>query len=161
MLELIALFHSKIDTRRFQKTREDSTPRQRTRGYQAPPAGRPAPRPTYQPPHCNIGSPPPPRLHLRCSLSRFDPRAHVGRSSLYISSPAPLLKASSHLRRQKPKSSLELHHILGHSQLGQVQRKASRLRLYSRSCQERGLVQSLYHSLFCISITFICQLQLL
>ena len=32
---------------------------------------------------CYVGSPPPPRLHLRHSISWFDPRVHDGRSSLY------------------------------------------------------------------------------
>ena len=66
-----------------------------------PPVGHPAPRATRQPPLPYVGSPPPLRLHLRRSLSRFDPRAHIGRFGLYISAPAPL-KASSHLIRQKP-----------------------------------------------------------
>ena len=59
----------------------------------APPTGRLAPGAHCQPPCCNVGSPPPPRLHLRRPLSRFDPRAHVGRSGLYISAPAPLRMA--------------------------------------------------------------------
>jgi hypothetical protein len=33
------------------------------------------------------------RLHPRCSLSRFDPRAHVGPSRLYKKTPAPLPEA--------------------------------------------------------------------
>ena len=41
MLELIALIRSETDTRRFQKTREDSTPRQSPRGYQVGLAARP------------------------------------------------------------------------------------------------------------------------
>ena len=56
----------------------------------------PAPGPTYQPPCHNVGSPPPPRLHLRRSLSRFDSRAHVGRSGLYIPAYTPL-QGMSHL----------------------------------------------------------------
>ena len=63
--------------------------------------GRLAPGPTYQPPRRNVGSPPPPRLHLHRPLSRFDPRAHVGRFGLYKPALAPP-EASSHLRRQKP-----------------------------------------------------------
>ena len=59
-------------------------------GRLAPPVGRPAPRPVYQHLRCNVGSPPPPMLHLRRSLSQFDPRAHDGRSSLYMSAPTPL-----------------------------------------------------------------------
>ena len=57
---------------------------------QAPPAGRPASRAHRHPSRRNVGSPSPPRLQLHRPLSRFDPRAHVGRSSLYISAPAPL-----------------------------------------------------------------------
>ena len=34
-------------------------------------------------PPLNVGSPLPPRLHLRRPLSQFDPRAHVGRCGLY------------------------------------------------------------------------------
>ena len=57
-------------------------------------AGRPhleATRPVGPPmlaSHCYVGSPPPPRLHLRYPLSQFDPRAHVGRFGLYILAPA-------------------------------------------------------------------------
>ena len=50
----------------------------------------PSPGPTCQPLCCNVGSPPPPRLHLRHSLSQFDPRAHVGPSWLYNPAPASL-----------------------------------------------------------------------
>ena len=57
-------------------------------GQPAPPVGRLAPRAHCQPLHHNVGSPPPPRMHLRHPLSRFDPRAHVGRSGLYIPAPA-------------------------------------------------------------------------
>ena len=46
-----------------------------------PLAGRPALEPARPPP--------PLRLHLHRSLSRFDPRAHVGRSGLYISAITP------------------------------------------------------------------------
>jgi hypothetical protein len=35
-----------------------------------------------------VGSPPPPRMHLRHSSSQFDPRAHVAPPA-YISSPVP------------------------------------------------------------------------
>ena len=58
--------------------------------------------PTYMPParhgphvilRCYVGSLPPPMLHLRRSLSRFDPRAHDGRSGLYIPAPIPLPQA--------------------------------------------------------------------
>ena len=59
-------------------------------GQPAPPAGHPAPQATYQPPRRYVDSPPPPRLHLRRSLSWFDPRAHDGCSGLYISALAPL-----------------------------------------------------------------------
>jgi hypothetical protein len=52
--------------------------------------GRPAPRPTCQPPRCYISFLPPPKLHLRRSLSRFDPRAHVVRSILYKQPCTPL-----------------------------------------------------------------------
>ena len=62
-------------------------------GQMALPAGRSGPGPTCQPPRRNVGSPPPSRLHLRRPLSRFDPRAHVGRSSLYILALVTLLRA--------------------------------------------------------------------
>ena len=102
MSDLIALIRSETDTRRIERTlRRGREAEAGMWGWPATPAGRLVPRPTCQPLHCNVGSPLPPRLHLRRSLSRFDPRAHVGRSSLYISAPA-LLKTSSHLRRQKP-----------------------------------------------------------
>jgi len=52
-------------------------------GRLAPPAGRLALGPTCQPPRCYVGSPPPPMMHLRHCLSRFDPRAHVGPLGLY------------------------------------------------------------------------------
>jgi hypothetical protein len=57
-------------------------------GQAAPPPCRPAcgthgsVSPSY------VGSPPPPRMHLRRSSSRFDPRAHVAPPA-YISSPVP------------------------------------------------------------------------
>jgi hypothetical protein len=44
--------------------------------------------------HCYVSFSLPPRLHLHYSLSRFDPRAHDGRSGLYIPAPAPSLEAS-------------------------------------------------------------------
>ena len=44
-------------------------------------------------PPLNVGSPPAPRLHLRRPLSQFDPRAHIGRSGLYIPAPATLAGA--------------------------------------------------------------------
>ena len=59
----------------------------------APTVGHPAPWPTCQPPRRNVGSPPPPRLHLHCPLSRFDPRAYIGRFGLYIPAPAILPRA--------------------------------------------------------------------
>ena len=56
--------------------------------------GRPAPcGPTYQP-RRYVGFPPPPRMHLRRCLSRFDPRAHVGPSGLYNPIPASPLGIS-------------------------------------------------------------------
>ena len=58
-------------------------------GRPAPPIGRPDPGAHCQPPHHNDSSPPPPRMHLRRPLSWFDPRAHIGRSSLYIPAPVP------------------------------------------------------------------------
>ena len=86
MSDLIALIRSETDTRRIERTlrrgREEEV---------AGPTCRP-PGPTYRPlglwahlsaSASHVGSPPPPRLHLRRSLSRFDPRAHDGRSSLY------------------------------------------------------------------------------
>ena len=54
-------------------------------GSATPPAGRPAPRATHQPLLRYVGSPPPPRLHLHHSLSRFDPRAHGMLRPIYIS----------------------------------------------------------------------------
>jgi hypothetical protein len=39
--------------------------------------------------------PPPPKMYLNRTSSRFDPRAHVGPPGLYKKTPAPL-KASSH-----------------------------------------------------------------
>ena len=79
-------------------------------GRPAPPRGHLAPRgPTCQPPSY-VGFPPPPRMHLRHPLSQFDLRAHVGRSGLYIPAlPPPWSHCISHLRRQKPQSSSELH----------------------------------------------------
>ena len=67
-----------------QKTLED------TRGHDtkvelewlAPPVGHPAP---LVGPRRNFFAPPPLRLHLCRSLSRFDARAHDGRFGLYIS----------------------------------------------------------------------------
>ena len=41
-------------------------------------------------PHCYVGSPPPPRLHLRHPLSQFDPRAHDGYLGLYKQPCTPL-----------------------------------------------------------------------
>jgi hypothetical protein len=61
-----------------------------------------APGAHRQPPRRNVGSPPPPRLHLYRPLSRFDPRAHDGRSDLYIPAPTTPPTGISHLRRQKP-----------------------------------------------------------
>jgi hypothetical protein len=43
--------------------------------------------------HCYVDFPPPPRLHLHRSLSRFDPRAHVASSGLYIQPCTPLTAA--------------------------------------------------------------------
>ena len=62
-------------------------------GRLAPPIGHLAPRPTYQPSRGIVGSPPPPRLHLRSPLSRFDPKAHIERSGLYILAPATIAGA--------------------------------------------------------------------
>ena len=56
MSDLIALIRSETDTRRFQKTREDSAPRQSPRGCQVGLAG-----PTCRPPG--------PRAHLSASMS--------------------------------------------------------------------------------------------
>jgi hypothetical protein len=77
-----------------QKTLED------TRGHHtkaepewlAPHVGRPAPYGPLVGPRRSVGSPPPPRLHLRRPLSRFDPRAHDGRSGLYISALPPSVR---------------------------------------------------------------------
>jgi hypothetical protein len=84
MLELIVLIHRETGTRRFQKTPEDTTLKQEPRAWLAPPASRSALRAIRQPLPRYVGFPPPSRLHLRHSLSRFDPRAHIGRSRLYI-----------------------------------------------------------------------------
>ena len=54
-------------------------------GAACPPVG-----PTYQS-ATYVGSLPPLRVHLSRCLSRFDPRAHVGPSGLYILAPAPSL----------------------------------------------------------------------
>jgi hypothetical protein len=74
---------------------QKATPRSRHReadiwGRPDPPADRPTPWPHMSVPLRYVDYPPPPRLHLHHSLSRFDPRAHVGRSELYIPGPAPL-----------------------------------------------------------------------
>ena len=45
MLDLITLIHCEMDTRRFQRTPEDTTPRQRGRDCQVGLVG-----PTYRPP---------------------------------------------------------------------------------------------------------------
>jgi hypothetical protein len=60
----------------------------------APPASRPALRATCHPPPRYVSFPPPPRLHLHRSLSRFDLRAHVGRPRLYIQPCTPSLEPS-------------------------------------------------------------------
>ena len=52
-------------------------------------------------PRCYVGSLLPPRLHLCRPLSWFDPRAHVGRSSLYIPAPATLLRHILHKSFEK------------------------------------------------------------
>jgi hypothetical protein len=49
----------------------------------APPADRPAPVGPTCHPRCYISFPPSLRMHLCCSLSRFDPRAQVTSSGLY------------------------------------------------------------------------------
>ena len=75
-------------------------------GHPAPLSGLLVPYgPTYQP-RRYVSFPPPPQMHLRCCLSRFDPRAHVGPSGLYNPTLASSRhqKSSSHLRRQKPQS---------------------------------------------------------
>jgi hypothetical protein len=59
-------------------------------GWPALPAGRPAYRPLRYSPNFYGCSPPTLRLHLRCSLSRFDPRAHIASSGLYKQTLAPL-----------------------------------------------------------------------
>ena len=59
-----------------------------------PPVSRLAPRAHLLAPHCYVGSPPPLRLHLHRPLSRFDPRAHYGRSGLYKQPYTPLPEAS-------------------------------------------------------------------
>ena len=62
-------------------------------GKMPPPVSHPAPRAHQSAPRCYVGSPPPPMLHLRRPLSRFDPMAHVGRFGLYILAPAILSRA--------------------------------------------------------------------
>ena len=102
MSDLIALIHSEMDIRRLQKTQEDSTLKWRARrrqvGRPAPPVSHPAPRAHLSAPRCYVESPPPPRLHLCHPLSRFDPRAHVGRSGLY-NQPLPPSRACCHKLR--------------------------------------------------------------
>ena len=83
-------------------------------GQLAPPAGRLAPRAYYQPPHHNVSSPPPPWMILRCPLSQFDPRAHVGRSGLYISATTPLRRHRS-FEKIETVIILRALAILGHS----------------------------------------------
>ena len=63
----------------------------------------------------NVGSPPPPRLHLSHPLSRFDLRAHVGRSGLYISAPAPPKGWHKSFEKTKTLITLRALSILGHS----------------------------------------------
>jgi hypothetical protein len=95
MSELIMPIHCEMGTRRFQRTLEDTTLMQEPRGYwAASPVGRLAPRATRQPPPHYVGSPLPPRLHLRCSLSRFDLRAHDGWFGLYKQPCSPFLSKS-------------------------------------------------------------------
>ena len=79
------------DSRRVQKTNHRSGAQPTAMwGCLAYRWGRSAPvGPTYQP-ALYVGSPPPLSMHLRCCLSRFDPRAHVGPLGLYIPAPAPL-----------------------------------------------------------------------
>ena len=62
MSDLIVLIHSENNPRKFQKTWEDSTPKRKERRHQVGPA---APRVHMLAPRCYIGSPLPPRLHLR------------------------------------------------------------------------------------------------
>ena len=59
--------------------------------------------PTYQP-RRYVGFPPPPRMHLRRCLRRFDPRAHVGPLGLYNLAPASPPRHKPHLilRAEKP-----------------------------------------------------------
>ena len=73
MSDLIVLIHSENNPRRFQKTREDTTPKRRAR-RPAPPTGWPAPRAHLSDPVAMLV------LHrlLDCIyavlLSQFDPR---------------------------------------------------------------------------------------
>ena len=96
MSDLIALIHSENNpdgSIRLERIPHRSGGREAAKWtHPALPAGQPAPRPTCQPPRRNVGSLPPPRLHLCRPLSRFDPRAHVGCSSLYILAPAKPLR---------------------------------------------------------------------
>ena len=53
-----------------------------------PPVGHQVPWALMSTPPLNVGSPPPPRLHMCHPISQFDPRAHVGCFGLYILAPA-------------------------------------------------------------------------
>ena len=59
-----AFLHRETDTRRFQRTpRRDREQGVARWGRPAPPGDHLPPRPTCQPPCCNVDSPPSPRLH--------------------------------------------------------------------------------------------------
>ena len=158
MSDLITLIHRETDTRRFQRT--PCRGREAEAARSAPPVGHPAPGTTYQPSHCIVDSPPPPRLHIRRSLSWFDPRAHIGRSGLYISAPSPLRRHKSFektetliILRAPPYSRAQL------VRLGLEGGKQASLGFPIVSRVWFGII--FVPSFFCTSITFICQLQLL
>ena len=64
--------------------------------------------PTYQP-RRYIGFPPPPRVHLRRCLSRFDPRAHVEPSGLYNPTLASPSRHKPHLILRAEKLETLIH----------------------------------------------------
>ena len=80
---------------RLQKGLEGKTPKQGLTHCHVGPADLQVGLPSPYGPHllacfvCRF--PPPLRMHLSRCLSRFDPRAHVGPSGLYILAPAPSL----------------------------------------------------------------------
>jgi hypothetical protein len=87
MSEVIMLIRAR---KQLQKVPEDTKGQTTKEDCKRPtsPIGRPAPRSHMSAPPRYVGFPPPPRLHLRHSLSRFDPRACIA-APTYISSSVP------------------------------------------------------------------------